>query len=66
MPSACAPDVPVALCIVNPCDVTNCPNFPTAQCVFDSCGGCNARFFVGLREVTDQCGKRDYVKLIKI
>ncbi|KAL3885494.1 hypothetical protein ACJMK2_025547 [Sinanodonta woodiana] len=38
-------------CLVNPCDVTDCPAHPEAVCVANYCGGCNAIFFVGGKKV---------------
>ena len=45
----------VVNCLLNPCDVTECPAHPEAVCNADYCGGCHARFYNADGEDVD-CG----------
>ena len=47
-------DCDFVACLVNPCEVIECPAFPNAECVPNFCTGCDADFFVNGRLV--DCG----------
>ncbi len=66
-PPTCPPDKPQFYCLVDPCQVTDCPAHPDATCTADYCGGCNARFYDSDgNEVTDTCGELYTVPLLAI
>ena len=41
----CKKDIQNMQCLVNPCDLAQCPKIPDAICVPSSCGQCSAHFF---------------------
>ena len=54
----CDDDVQSVQCLVNPCDIAQCPNIPNVTCVPSNCGQCSARFYnTSGYDVTYKCSK---------
>lgn len=50
----CPPNVPVAMCLVDPCQIAGqkgCAEYPKAICRPNFCGGCNSEWFLNGEKV---------------